>query len=138
MMKQYPNIPIVAHEGCREQCGVFMCDKRSTKTEYMEMFPNIDYSHITSEEDGIWEERRRESMLEMAYRAHNFLSWLFDGISGDFNEIVVGTHSAWLMAVFNVALEIDEGSQHLKSMFATGECRSVLVTRSKTQEIRHG
>ena len=130
-MKQAPNIPIIAHEGCREQCGVFMCDKRSTKSEYMEIFPSIDYSHIISEEDSIWKERNRESMLEMAYRAHDFLNWLFEGISSDYNEIVVGTHSAWLMAVFGVTMEIDKGSEYLKTMFATGECRSVIVTRTK-------
>ena len=28
-----------------------------------------------------------------------------EGISSDYNEIVVGTHSAWLMAVFGVTME---------------------------------
>ena len=104
----------------------------STKSEYIEMFPSIDYTHIISEEDSIWKEKNRENMLEMAYRAHDFLNWLFEGISSDYNEIVVGTHSAWLMAVFGVTMDIDKGSEHLKTMFATGECRSVIVTRTKS------
>ena len=42
-------------------------------------------------------------------------------------EIVVGTHSAWLMTLTNVVLEIQPGSESLKDWFATGELRSALL-----------
>lgn len=130
----FPNVsvPIVAHEGCREQLGVFICDKRSDLTDYKEdgRYSMIDYNLIESNEDTLWQETKRETMLEMAYRAEAFLHWLRDRPERD---IVVGTHSAWLMAVFNVVLDVDssassvEEAEHLHSMFSTGEVRSVLL-----------
>lgn len=44
-------------------------------------------------------------------------------------EIVVGTHSAWLMALYNVVLNVSDDHLDLKTMFATGEMRSTIVTR---------
>lgn len=93
------SLPIVAHEGCREQLGVFLCDKRSCVSEYQEdgRYSRVDFSHIASDSDTLWQETQRESMLEMAYRAEAFLLWLLK--ERPEREIVVGTHSAWLMAV---------------------------------------
>lgn len=135
-LRTNPSIPLIAHEGCREQCGVFICDKRSDVSDYNEdmRYSRIDYSHIADDVDSYWSATDRESMLEMSYRAERFLTWLL--YERPEREIVVGTHSAWLMAVFNVVLDTDnatdeEGSNcsaQLQSMFATGEMRSVLLS----------
>lgn len=130
------SMAFIAHEGCREQCGVFLCDKRSDISDYKEdlRYSLIDYSLIPSDEDGHWKPTERESMLEMSYRAEKFFFWLLH--ERPEREIVVGTHSAWLMAVFNVVLDTDSATdtagnscaEKLQSMFATGEMRSVLLS----------
>ncbi|CAJ1334131.1 unnamed protein product [Effrenium voratum] len=84
------------------------------------MFPRVDVSQIKHEEDPT-SLTVRESHLEMAQRAHDFLLWLR---SRPEKEIVVGTHSGFLMALFNVALDVADES---KSYFQTGELRSVVV-----------
>jgi broad specificity phosphatase PhoE len=126
-MQQRPKIPVIAHEGCREQCGVFLCDKRSSVTDCKDEYPLVDFSLVEGEEDILWQTRTRESMLQMAWRADEFLTWLHDRPE---REIVVGTHSAWLMALYNVALEVEAGSESLQTMFYTGELRSTLLTYS--------
>lgn len=117
---------VIAHGGCREQCGVNVCDRRSSRSEYAETFPGVDTSCIKHEEDPT-SSKRRETYYEMAHRAHDFMLWLR---ARPEKEIVVGTHSAFLMAVFNVALEIGEDS--MKSFFKTGEMRSVLLRFTDT------
>lgn len=85
LQKSSSPVPMIAHEGCREQCGVFLCDKRSKLSDYKEEFPRIDYSLMEgqgggtdADDDGMWKMKQRETMLEMSYRAHSFLQWVFD------------------------------------------------------------
>jgi broad specificity phosphatase PhoE len=106
-------VPIVAHEGCREQLGVFLCDKRSDIADYVEdgRYHRVDFSHIQSDSDTLWQETYRESMLEMAQRAEDLLLWLLR--ERPEREIVIGTHSAWLMAVFHIVLTLQPSSSIL-------------------------
>lgn len=121
-------VPIVAHEGCREQCGVFLCDRRSHVSDYTEdpRYGAVDYTLLGSDEDSMWKPTRRETMLEMTQRAESFLLWLRNRPE---REIVVGTHSAWLMAVFNIILQYDQSVNldYATSMFETGEMRSLVL-----------
>lgn len=121
-------VPLIAHEDCREQCGVFLCDKRSSVSEYVEdpRYAAVDFTHLGSDEDSMWCPTRRETMLEMAQRAESFLLWLRNRPE---REILVGTHSAWLMAVFNVVLKYEASTNldYITSMFDTGEMRSVIL-----------
>ena len=121
-------VPVVMHEDCREQIGVFLCDKRSDLNDFLEdiRYASVDFSMMNSDEDAMWQPTQRESMLEMAQRAEAFLLWLRERPE---REIVVGTHSAWLMAVFNIVLQHDTSvnAEQFTSMFETGEMRSVFV-----------
>jgi len=115
-------VPVLAHGACREQIGVHTCDRRSSRTDYVETFPKVDVSHVKHDEDPTsW--TQRESKLELAQRAHDFLLWLLQRPE---TEIVVGTHSAFLMGLFHIALEISDDS--MKQFFKTGELRSILVS----------
>lgn len=118
------SVPLLAHDGCREQIGVNICDSRSEVSDYEEEFPSVDYSLIESNEDKAWTDSHRETYLEMAQRAHDFLMWIKDRPE---TEIVVGTHSAFLMAATNVCLDTDN-DETLTSFFATGEMRSTILT----------
>jgi broad specificity phosphatase PhoE len=76
-MLQNPLVPVIAHEGCREQVGVFLCDKRSSLSDYRDEYSSVDYSLMEGgEEDSMWQTRTRESMLQMAWRADAFLTWV--------------------------------------------------------------
>eukprot|EP00435_Cladocopium_sp_Y103_P020855 s2199_g5.t1 len=115
-------VPVLAHGACREQIGVHTCDRRSSRTDYVEIFPKVDVSYVKHDEDPTsW--TQRESKLELAQRAHDFLLWLLQRPE---TEIVVGTHSAFLMGLFHIALEISDDS--MKQFFKTGELRSILVS----------
>jgi broad specificity phosphatase PhoE len=120
-------VPILAHEGCREQMGVFFCDKRSTLTEYRTTFSMVDCSLVAYEEDELWSCVHRETMMEMAHRADGFLQWL--GTRQE-REVVVGTHSAWLTALFTIVLQLqgnDDENAAMYAKFATGEARSMVL-----------
>ena len=38
----------------REQIGVHTCDRRSSRTDYVETFPKVDVSHVKHDEERIW------------------------------------------------------------------------------------
>mmetsp|Transcript_2091 Transcript_2091/g.4467 ORF Transcript_2091/g.4467 Transcript_2091/m.4467 type:complete len:247 (+) Transcript_2091:318-1058(+) len=139
-------IPVVAHEDCREQIGVHMCDRRFPKEDLEAEFgSSVDYSLIRDAPrdapgakgggggggDPRWQADRRETYPEMAERAWFFLEWLRSRPEG---EIVVGTHSAFLMCLFNVVLQVGNGDdddgdkEGLATFFKTGELRSTVLT----------
>ncbi|KAL9172161.1 hypothetical protein ABFS82_03G027000 [Erythranthe guttata] len=101
--------PFVAMELCRERLnsdalvlpshieylqGVNWCDKRRSISEYMTLFPAIDFSLIESDADTLWELDVRETDEDLAKRGLNFLKWLW---TREEREIAVVTHSALLM-----------------------------------------
>mmetsp|Transcript_13121 Transcript_13121/g.47860 ORF Transcript_13121/g.47860 Transcript_13121/m.47860 type:complete len:275 (-) Transcript_13121:1033-1857(-) len=115
-------VPFVAHEGCREQMGIHMCDKRQTKQEAVREFPEVSFDHVLHDEDILWSCEDRESKQEMALRACRFLDWLG---TLDETEIVVATHSSFLFTLFNKVLLTD--NDEIRKWFNTGELRSVVV-----------
>jgi len=122
-------VPVMAHGSCREQIGVHTCDRRSSRTDYVEHFPKVDVSHVKHDEDPTsW--TQRETKLELAKRAHDFMLWLLQRSE---REIVVGTHSAFLMGLFHVALDIDD--DNMKQFFKTGELRTIVVTSEEAARV---
>lgn len=121
-------IPIIALECCREQFGIYYSDKRSDISQYTIEFPNVNYEHIQSNEDILWEKKSRESMNQLLSRQAEFLSFIRK--QTEVNEIVVGTHSGWLKVLTNSVLniEIPDQREGIQSMFETGEIRSLLLT----------
>jgi broad specificity phosphatase PhoE len=116
-------ITVIAHEDCREQTGVHTCDMRSSLSDYKDCYNVVNCDLLVSEEDPLWEERQRESMATVAARAEQFLKWLL--LERQETEVVVGTHSAWLIALLNIVL-VDIQDCDV-SMFTTGELRSVVL-----------
>lgn len=114
---------VIAHEDCREQTGVHTCDMRSCLSDYKDCFEIVNCDLLTSEEDPLWDECKRESMAKVAARVDKFLKWLL--LERQEPEVVVGTHSAWLVAMLNVVLDIQDCDT---SMFTTGELRSLVLS----------
>eukprot|EP00927_Polykrikos_kofoidii_P079062 TRINITY_DN75852_c0_g1_i1.p1 TRINITY_DN75852_c0_g1~~TRINITY_DN75852_c0_g1_i1.p1 ORF type:complete len:261 (-),score=46.01 TRINITY_DN75852_c0_g1_i1:309-1091(-) len=116
-------VPFVAHELCREISGINCCDSRRSVTEAKKDFPAIDYSLMPCDTDEYFHPEVRETQDVLAKRAYEFLGWLR---MRDESEIVVGTHSAFLFAMLNLAVVTDdeEKGTGLAAWFAAGEMRS--------------
>eukprot|EP00958_Prasinococcus_capsulatus_P020339 scaffold2639_cov385-Prasinococcus_capsulatus_cf.AAC.3 len=59
----------------------------------------------------------------MAMRSYQFFMWLRQRPE---KEVVLATHSAWLMTTLNAVIECEH--EDLSSWFLTGEMRSMYVT----------
>eukprot|EP00978_Attheya_sp_CCMP212_P027216 scaffold91002_cov45-Attheya_sp.AAC.1 len=108
------NIPWVAHEGCREDLGMLICNKRRPTSQILSEFGQhgIDFSHMTSEEDDMWSPDAIETPHAKSKRVYEFLT--------DFirhrpeTELAVVTHSAWLFNMCNAVMDIIEEEEHLQ------------------------
>ncbi|KAG8368551.1 hypothetical protein BUALT_Bualt15G0057300 [Buddleja alternifolia] len=85
--------PFLAVELCREHLGVHPCDKRSSISEYEQLFPAVDFSMIESDDDSLWEADVRETNEAVGTRGIKFLNWLF---TRQEKEIAIVTHSGFL------------------------------------------
>jgi broad specificity phosphatase PhoE len=122
------NVPFVAHEMAREQTGVHVCDKRRATSLQQQEFPMVDFSLLTSEEDAIFRDDRRETKMELGERIYNFFEWL---LTRPETHVAVASHSGWLFTIFNGFCECDES---LKPWFQTGELRSVKLVFTQNEE----
>merc|ERR1719473_311219 len=121
----FPHTAAMASELCHERGGRHTCDKRLSKSALINAFPCVDFGAIESEDDPFWNDGiDRESCEDLANRAVRFIGWL---LARKENHIAIATHSAFLFAVFNAALDCDSEA---RKWFGTGELRSVLL---KTQ-----
>jgi len=118
--------PWVSHEGCREELGLLMGNKRRPITEIREDYPEIDFSDIVHDADVLWDEYgdRRETLLEKSERIYEFLIEYVR--QRPEKEIAIVCHSAYLFTLLNAVMDIeDEG---LRSWFLTSEVRSLQMT----------
>jgi phosphohistidine phosphatase SixA len=143
------DIPWIAHEACREELGLLVCNQRRRRSEIVAEHPEIDYQFIEHEEDVLWEtlggggggganasppRRRRESVVEKTNRIYDFMKFLQ---GRDEDEIVVVGHSAWLFYMLNagvVECENDGNDKDLASWFLTSEVRSMCISFSDNPE----
>lgn len=79
----------------------------------------VTSTQIQHEEDQLWTPHHRETPAEMARRGVDFLKWLS---SRDERNIVVVTHSAFLLTLFTQVLHCPG---ELCEWFENGEMRSV-------------
>jgi broad specificity phosphatase PhoE len=121
---QNPKIPWIAHEGCREELGVLVCNKRRPLSQIMEDFPDLQFWEMT-EEDSLWDPTQRESNESKSGRIYEFLVEFI--ANRPESEIAVIGHSAWLFHMCNAVVDCgdDEG---LTSWFLTSEIRSMRLT----------
>jgi hypothetical protein len=79
----------------------------------------VDFGHLDTEEDVIFQNDRRETKIEVGERIYLFMEWLSERSE---RHVGVASHSGWLLTLFNGVCESDE---ILKGWFQTGEMRSV-------------
>lgn len=123
-----------AHEGCREELGMLLCNKRRPLTETISQFPNVDFSLIPGEEDTMWDDYansfeviQRESMDDMSHRVYDFLEGYVRHLPE--KEVAVVGHSAWLYAMCKSVLDHDAHHQMIDTtMFGQSEIRTLELT----------
>lgn len=122
-------VPLVAHEACREELGLLVCNKRrrlsSTKLE----FPLVDFSIMdkmgADEEDTLWSPHHREHPTDQAKRIYGFFTEFVR--QRPEKEIAIVGHSAWFYIALNAAIDCSN-DDHLKSWFRTSELRTLELT----------
>jgi broad specificity phosphatase PhoE len=122
------NIPWVAHEDCREEMGLLMCNKRRPLSHIQEDYPDIDFSLIQHEQDVPFDAigtDRRESPKEKTDRIYDFLTNYIQNRPED--EIAVVGHSGWLFYMLNAVMDCQDDAR-LEQWFLTSEVRSMRVT----------
>ncbi|KAL7500711.1 hypothetical protein ACHAWT_008695 [Skeletonema menzelii] len=119
-------VPWVSHEGCREELGLLVGNKRRSITDIKADFPEIDFDDIEHDEDVLWDEYgdRRETLLEKSERIYQFLTEYVR--SRPEKEIAIVCHSAYLFTLLNAVMDIEE--EELRSWFLTSEVRSLQMT----------
>ena len=88
-------LPFLACELCREHIGLNPCDRRRKTSEYRAMFPGVDFSEVTEEDDVLWG-TMNEDNAAMCARAHRFMQWVMKRPE---QHIAVVTHSAFMAAM---------------------------------------
>jgi broad specificity phosphatase PhoE len=129
--RDHLNVPWVSHEGCREELGLLVGNKRRKVDDIAVDYPEIDFSAIQHNEDVLWEEYgdRRETLAEKSERIYRFLTEYVR--SRPEKEIAVVCHSAYLFTLLNAVMDIEE--EELRSWFLTSEVRSLKVTFSDSE-----
>ena len=123
-----PQVPWIAHEGCREEVGLLKCNKRRMKSVMEQEYPTIDFRLVMQEEDHLFLHDRRETDLEKTNRVYEFLTQYVRHVPQ--REMVVVGHSAWLFNMCNAVMDIPKEHHALTTWFATAEIRSMKVTFS--------
>jgi broad specificity phosphatase PhoE len=119
-------VPWIAHEGCREDLGLLVCNKRRPLSQTKEEFPYIDFSYVVSgEEDTLFKHEEMECLLAQADRVYDFLANFVR--TRPEQEIAVVGHSAWLFNMCNAVVECN-GDENLMAWFGTSEIRSMRVS----------
>ena len=123
-------IPWIAHEGCREEVGYLVCNKRRPLSEIRADFPELEYPPEMTEEDSLWDPSAFESETAKGNRIYDFLvNFLAERPE---RNLAVVCHSAWLAAMCNDVLDCG-GDENLTSWFGVSEIRSVRLTFSKAE-----
>jgi len=117
--------PVLTLESCREYCDAHPCDRRRSLSYYKLNFPQVNFSHIESEDDPLWT-GEREDRTEFVSRVHRFLEILRKRPE---SEIAVVSHAGFLRALFReFGSDMDQASrQILHKNFENCEMRSVIL-----------
>ena len=114
-------VPFVAIEECREQIGQNLPDKRRSISDVAMEYPRVVWDAVTDHDDDYLFTPKRESLVDLSKRADLFLSML---IARPEQHIAVVTHSSFLAALFNAALDV-AAAPEAASWFANAELREV-------------
>ena len=125
MQNKQETIPWIAHEGCREELGLLVGNKRRPLADLIEDYPDVDFSFVVHKEDVLWERfhGRRETLQEQSDRIYDFLTEFV--ANRPEREIAIVCHSAYLFTMLNAVMEVED--EALRSWFLTSEVRSIKV-----------
>lgn len=127
-----------AHEGCREELGMLLCNQRRPLSETKLQFPYVDFSLLhQGDEDVTWNEyasrfdgAQRESIEDMSHRVYDFLEGYLRHLPE--KEVAVVGHSAWLYAMCKAVLDHSDGEEKLDvTVFGQAEIRTFQLTYSE-------
>jgi broad specificity phosphatase PhoE len=129
--RDHDTVPWVSHEGCREELGLLVGNKRRKIEDIRLDYPEIDFSAIPDNEDVPWERYgdRRETLEEKSERIYDFLTEYVR--KRPEREMAIVCHSAYLFTLLNAVMDIEE--EELKSWFLTSEVRSLRVIFSDSK-----
>lgn len=116
-------VKCVAVEQCREQFGLNLPDRRRATAALRVEYPQVDFSGLAEEDELFTPER--EALEDMSMRADAFLELLMQRPEA---HIAVSTHSSFLAALFNVALDVSAAPE-CGEWFANAEMRLVRLVR---------
>jgi len=120
------DIPFLAHEGCREQLGLLVCNKALPLSQTITEFPGINFDFCWyGEHDTLWKPEAREHPVDEANRAYEFLTEFV--MKRQEEEMAVVCHSAFLFSLCNAVMDCGD-DESLQSWFDTGEIRSLRVS----------
>lgn len=124
-------VPWVSHEGCREELGLLVGNKRRPISEIKADYTEIDFSPIDHDEDVLWESygEQRETLLEKSERIYEFLTDYV--MNRPEKEIAIVCHSAYLFTLLNAVMDIED--EDLRYWFLTSEVRSIKVRFQKNE-----
>merc|ERR1711907_876648 len=99
VLQSESQVPFMAHELLREGFGEdHICDQRLPRSELAKQFPQIDYSHVIDDTNDELFFTKTDHFDTLVQRAYHFMLWIS---SRPEKDIVISTHSTWLLAVFN-------------------------------------
>lgn len=111
VLQKNSNLPVVANELVRETVN-YNCDRRRTVAEISKDHPVVDFSHIETDHDHIWQQyedrlgdyhthgahRESAELHVVADRARRFFDWLSERPE---THVVVCSHAAFLRCLWN-------------------------------------
>ena len=121
-------VRFVAHDLCREELGLLMCNKRRPLSESIRDFPNVEFSMTSGEEDTLWMPNEREKPTAKSQRVYSLLADYIQHRPE--KEISVVGHSAYFFNMCNAVLDCGD-DEELASWFGTSEIRSMILTFNK-------
>ena len=123
-------VRFVAHDLCREELGLLVCNKRRPLSETIREFPLVDFSLTSGEEDLLWQPDERESPVDKSKRIYSFLINYIRHRPE--KEIAVVGHSAYFFNMCNAVLDCGDDDE-LASWFGTSEIRSMVLSFSQEE-----
>lgn len=111
-MFKYTQVPIIALECVREYpMGLQTCNKRSSKSELIKLFPTINMDDLLSEEDTLWNSVKEETIEELDQRILSFHTWLS---SREESVIALVNHGAYIGQLKDSEIRLlDDGKKEL-------------------------
>ena len=110
------NTPVIALDYIREYpLGLQTCNKRSTKQEYMKLFPKVDFSNLQTNYDELWFPEREETIDELNIRIDKMLQFIK---SRPETHIAIINHSSFIGQFKDKEIKyLDNGQEELKHCF---------------------